>query len=181
MAFLDDDDRRRLVKQYVKMSGMLKDAWIIAGYKGKDGFYAYLRQHPDFHEELKKIKRGSDPTLDAELIEAVNASLRNYALHGNHKVIEDIDPVSGKVISRKVIRSGTPKWVVDKITPELVGTEAALKLVLASLICYLAAETSLADAVKIEFYRVLDTFHRQELISLIQQGKFIKDHDALSE
>ena len=90
MAKLDNEDLRTLVKQHVKASGMLKDAWIVAGYADESGFFAYLNKHPDFHEELNKIKRFSDPTVTVDLVEKAMKAIDQNLTHGAFKKILDV-------------------------------------------------------------------------------------------
>jgi hypothetical protein len=177
MAILDDDDTRRAVKEYVKASGLLKDAYIIAGYKSPSTFFAYLKKHPDFHAALKKIQRYSDPAIDPEIIEASYHAIRNNILHGSQRTTEDIDPDSGRIISRRVTNTGASKWAIEKINQPSSYVESALKMIIASLIHFVShrEDEDVTDEFRQVFFKILAEFKRNELIELIQKGKPVKE------
>jgi hypothetical protein len=179
MPYLDDVDVRNEVKKYVKATGMYKDAYIIAGYKDRSGFEKYLKKHPDFQKELQKIKHYSDLTTDAELIEGAYKAVRNNILHGTCRIIEDINPKTGEVTNKRTVKTGPSKWAIEKVNPPLLFVEEALKMVIASLVKSISDTQDLSEEIKQSFYRHLDKFHRDELISLVQRGKRLKDTNDL--
>jgi hypothetical protein len=175
MAKLDSPDIRTAVKQYVKASGVLTDAWIIAGYKHKSGFYAYLAKHPAFHAELNTIKHYADPAVNAALIAKAHQAVEMNLEHGAAKKISDRDPDTGNMVLNRVIQTGASKWAVELVLKSPTVTETALKMVIASQIYEITRDPALTTEVKSAFYHFLDRFKRQQLIELIQKGCPVKD------
>jgi hypothetical protein len=171
---LDNPEIQTAVKHYVRAAGVLTDAWLVAGYKDRTAFYNYLKKHPVFHQELNDIKYFSDPAVNVELIKRAHKAVQDNLTVGAVKTIVDLDRETGKPVPTRKIMSGPSKWAIEMILKAPTMTEAALKMVLASLI-YELSRSSLSDAVKAEFYKFLDEFKRKQLVELIQRGCAVKE------
>lgn len=174
MALLDDNEKRRQVKEFVRAGGLYNDCYLVVGYTNKSSFYSYLKAHPDFKKELDTIKYYSDPSLDSELIKGTYDALIKYIKVGNYKYYETYGS-DGKLKTRTVQKTGTPKWVYEKIHPELNYTEAALKMILSSLMLFISKDETLTDDQRTAFFVVLSKFKTSELVALINKGKAIND------
>jgi hypothetical protein len=174
MATLDNEDKRTLVKQYVKATGLLKGAWLVAGCS-RSGFFDFLKENPAFREELEKIKRYSDPSLNANLIEAAHNAVEQNLLHGAFKKISDVNPETGKAELKRIIESGASKWAIEMILTQPSYTEAALNMIVSTQMKSIADDDTLSDDMKQAFFAFLADFRQQELIELIKRGKPVKD------
>lgn len=174
MSKLDNEDVRTEVKHYVRAAGVLTDAYLVAGYKKPSAFYAYLKKHPEFHQELNDLKYYSDPSVNIAYIKKAHKALEDNLGHGAYKRISDMNPSTGKVELTRVIQSGASKWAVELILKAPTVTEMALKLVLASIIHDLS-RSDISDEMKAVFYAFLDSFKRRQLIELIQKGCPVKE------
>ena len=175
MAKLDNEDVRTLVKQYVKASGLLKDAWVISGYADESGFFAYLREHPEFHEELNKIKRFADPTVSINLVEMAMKAIEDNLQHGAFKKISDVNKQTGKSELTRTIQTGASKWAVELVLSQPKYTEAALKMIIASQVHSITHDDTWTDEQRKTLYEFLAKFKRQELLELIKNGVAVKD------
>jgi hypothetical protein len=174
---LDNEEIRNKVREYVKATGFLKDAWQLVPYKDKSGLFKYLEKHPDFHKELDRLKSFSSVKTNTDFIQKTIDGLDQH-LSGPTK-IHTVTDESGYVIAVNEWKNPPSRWALEYMLSKGSLLEESLLIFVASFTKFISIDEGLTPEIRATIYKKIHSFKQRELKELIHQGKQVKEEPAV--